>query len=344
MSTETINVVSNESPEALATARGDAAFGAVASTSEAAPAKATAQAETKDESEPSEQEQEGTRDKEEAGEQEEEANDKPDKPKGGFQRKIDKLTKRSKENEQRALTAEQRAAQLEARLAELERGAKPGQKQEEATKPVATAGTGEPQPEDFGTHQEYVKALVKWDRENAEREAKEQAEAKRREDAKKAEQERRQGVLAKYNESIEAAQEKYDDYDQVVDSIGSLYVPPHIVELLYEAQDSAGELTYALAKNKAELERISKLPAAQAARELGKFEAKYLKAAEAARDAEESEDDEAPEPKKITKAPEPIKPVGGSGRSQVEKSIYDESLSQADFEALERKRLAKKRA
>lgn len=91
------------------------------------------------------------------------------------------------------------------------------------------------------------------------------------------------------------------------------------------ASDNGPELMYELAKNPEEYARICKLPAVQAARELGKFEARIS-----------SSQDTKKETKQLTKtkAPPPIKPVG-SKASSVTKSPDD-----MDFQEFKRWREA----
>lgn len=344
----TINVISNETPETLQSARSDGEMGKVADTSEAAPAKA--KAESKDEPEPSEQEREGTHAKDGEGEKEEDAEGKagkPGRPKGGFQRKIDKTTRawRTAEAERDQARAEQE--RLRAELEQLRAGRVEPKKEDVPSAQVPDASK-EPQAEDFENHADFVKALVKWSGEEARRQ--DAKERKTREDAAaKAKAESNvKAAFDEYQDSLKEAHERHADFKEILKDVAEVVIPGHLRKLIVESDDG-GELTYALAKNPDELKRICALAPDRAARALGAFEAKHLSEPEEteeeeAEPEEESEEEAPKQSKKITKAPAPIKPVGGSGRSQTEKSIYDESLSQSDFEELERKRLARKRA
>jgi len=84
-----------------------------------------------------------------------------------------------------------------------------------------------------------------------------------------------------------------------------------------------------LAKDKAEFDRINSLNPIAAAKEFGKIESKI---------SANSSEEKKPEPKKITKAPQPIVPVGSKGGS-ASKSIDDPNISQKEYERLRREQM-----
>lgn len=302
MSTETINVTNNE-PKPASTEATESAV-----EKEEAPAAAAdesdEQSETAEASEASEEEQE------EEGKEEEE--EKPKKPLKGFKKRINKLNER--------LAAKEQEAEYWRRQALEGKGAqetKPDLNKEAKTE-------GKPKADDFDSHDEYVEALADW---KTEQKLKEH-DARQRETQAKTEH---QSQVETYQQGIQVLMEKHEDFEEALESVDDIRVSPAVQQLLLDSKNGP-DLTYHLAKNREEFERINKLSPLAAARELGKFEAGLSK----------------PEPKqearKQTKAPDPIKPLSGSGKSQSEKTIYDDGLSQAEFEALEKKRLAKKRA
>lgn len=216
----------------------------------------------KEESAPSEEEQESA---------------DPDRPKGkgGFQRRIDKLTAKIHE--------------LEGKLAPV--AAPP--KAEEA-KPE-----GKPVLDKFDSYDAYIEALTDWKVEQHEK-TRRDSEVKA-----KAEAEVRTKVTA-WEQSQTAAREKHDDYDDAVEAVSHIKVPPTVQRAIVES-DSKAELAYHLAKNPGELERIVALEPLKAAIELGKLEAKLTQPAE-------------PKPKASSapKPPKPVTPVGTPVRT-----IYD---------------------
>lgn len=291
----------------------------------AAAADASEQAENEDDSGASEEEQEQEeeaegeeeadgQDEEEGADEGEEDQPKPKKSRGGFQRKIDKLTGRAKAAERER---DETRAELERLKAERGGGEK---RQEQAESRTEEAAPAEPNPDDFETHQAYVKALVKWDRENADRE---------KESKQKVEQEqsRRQKNVDAFNASLSEAKAKHKDFEEASTALDDVFLPGHVVGLIYESENG-GELSYQLAKHPEELKRICALAPAAAAREMGKFEAKHLS-------APAQSEPKKKEPK-TTKAPAPVTPVGSKGSATAAKSIYSENLSQKEYERLRR--------
>lgn len=199
-------------------------------------------------------------------EEQEQSEEQHNKGKGGFQRRIDKLVRQNSELERQL--AEKSAAQP----------AKPVE--------VPVADPSEPKLESFDSYDAYVAALTDWKVEQKFH-AREQAEAKAKADADAA------AKVQTFQQKVEAVRAKYDDFDDVVSDAPMTAV---IRDFLMES-DQAGEVAYALASDRPELERISRLSPVAQIRALTALEAKFAPAPEA------------PKPK-ATKAPEPIRPVG----------------------------------
>lgn len=264
---------------------------------------------TESNSEEAEQEAESTDDDAEGKATEEDA--KP-KKKGGFQRRIDKLNQR--------MSAAQQEAEYWRALA-LKNGAAEPAKSEQPAKSEAktTQEVGKPNPESFDTHAEYVEALTDWKLEQ--REAKSKEEARKHELMSKQEQ-----LVSSYMEKSKAFAEKVEDFQEALESVDDIVASPAVQSLILESENGP-ELAYELAKNRKEFERINSLSPLAAAREMGKIEARLAKAATA--------EEKKPEPKKITKAPQPIAPVGSKG-GKASKSIWDADLTQREYEELRR--------
>jgi hypothetical protein len=240
--------------------------------------------------------------------------DKP-KKKGGFQRRIDKLNAK-------AASERARADALEARLAQLESKRNP--------EPKSAVAEGEPDPETFDTHKEYVKALAKWEAKQILDEERQNAEKIRMESE-------RAKVQKAHLERVESFKEKADDFEEVIESVDDVPVNADAFAALkdvLESSEHGPEIMYELAKNRKEYERICSLSPHAVARELGKLEAKIESRAS---------QEKKPEPKKLTNAPKPIGPVG-TGKGAVAKTINDPDLSFSEYERLRRAQLKRKGA
>lgn len=266
----------------------------------------------KESDEAEESEEADTKESEESEEEEKESKEKP-KKKGGFQRRIDKLN---------AAKAEaQREAEYWKRMA-LEKGAGDSKAESKVEQETPATADDEPQPEDYETHKEYVKALTKWEIKQANKESDQKAQEKNLEIE-------RANLVKSYNERMKSFAEKVEDFHEVLADVDDIALSPAVREIILSSENGP-ELAYELAKSREEFARVCKLPPIAAAREMGKIEARIAKAAS---------EEKKPEPKKITKAPKPIDPVGGKGAG-VTKSVYDPNLSQKDYEALRAKQRA----
>lgn len=250
------------------------------------------------------------KDKEDEESDESEDLDEVEKPKkkGGFQRRIDKLNAR--------YSAAQ--AEIEHWKAMALKGAGEPKQEKPEHKAVPQLNEGKPDPEHFETHAEYVEALTDWKLEQREK-----AKSLEAEKAKVlTEQEK---LTQSYIERLNTFKKTAEDYEDVVSEVDDIPLSQAIQTSIIESEVGP-QITYELAKNRKELERIASLNPLAAAREIGKIEAKLLL---------QSSEEKKPETKKTTKAPQPIAPVSAKGQS-VTKSIFDKNLSQAEYEALRR--------
>lgn len=265
------------------------------------------------ESDTATEEDEGKQDEtDESDEAEESAKPEDDakpKKKGGFQKRIEKLNSR--------VTAAQE--ERDYWKAQALKAAKPEEAAAQIDPPKAEDEAGKPDPDKFETYSEYVEALADWKLDKREAKAKAEADKARRESEQKSQE------TAHY-ERVQAFIKEHADYPEVLEGVRELAISPTVENLLITSENGP-ELLYELAKNPEEFKRVNALSPLAAARELGRLESKLQpKSSEAPK----------PEPKKTTKAPEPIAPVGSKGGT-AEKSIYDPSLSQAEYERLRRK-------
>jgi hypothetical protein len=261
-----------------------------------------------------EKENEDHSDEPESGKSDENDLDKP-KKKGGFQKRIDKLNQRITSKEQELEYWKQQAL-------------KTSQPQNQAPKVemAPKADEGKPDPEKFETHAEYVEALTDWKTEQKFKER----ELKSEQNKIQSEQ---QNVIKSHQERLKSFSEKTKDFNDVLMEVDDIVVSPAVSQLLVTSENGP-ELMYELAKNRDEFEKLNKLPPLAAARELGRIESRISS----------KSTEKKVETKKITSAPKPIEPVGAGGKGSTPKSITDPNLSQAEYEALRREQIKRRRA
>lgn len=312
-----VNIVSTtDSPEAVSAAIGDLAKEKVAAEakSETAPKESV---ETPDESDPSKVageenpvDEDADEDHDDEDPEESQAKDgqKPKKKKG-FKKRIDKLNRRLSDKEREVDYWRQEAQKAKAPA--------------EATKvaPKASESSAKPKVDDFDSHDAYVEALTDWKIEQREK----AADIKKREaDVVKD----YQSKVGAHREKVKSFVEDHDDFNDLIESVEDIPMPMAVQEAILDSENGP-ELMYELAKNKKEYARICALPALAAAREIGKFETKFVKSSEGKPVIKQS------------KAPAPISPVGAKG-SAVKKSISDPNLSQREYERLRDEQEAKR--
>lgn len=174
---------------------------------------------------------------------------------------------------------------------------------------------GKPNRDAYETHDEYVEALTDWkvdSRLKAEKIAAAESNAKTQHLTKAEKHVARVQEFAKAHSDFREIVESLDDGPKV-----SLTVQEVILD-----SDNGPELMYQLAKNRKEFERINALPAIQAARELGKFEARFAKPSEETKQT------------KTTKAPPPVKPIGSKA------SVSTKDPGSMDFDEYKKWRAA----
>lgn len=243
----------------------------------------------------------------------------PHKKKGGFQRRIDKLSAQKAQAQQELEYWKQQALK-NAGASNVETNPKP-----EIFTPPTTEG--KPKPESFETHAEYVEALADWKTEQKLKERDEKAARERF-----AQEEAR--IKAAYSERAKAFSSKTPDFQKVLEDVNHIPLSLTLRDILLNSENGP-ELAYHLAKKPEEYERIARLSPTACAREIGKFEA-TLTSSLSKVSPEKSE-------KRITQAPKPIEPVGAGGKGSVVKSIFDPGLSQREYEAMRREQMKKRR-
>ncbi len=223
---------------------------------------------------------------------------KPDEVKPATEDTPDKGQRRLERRIDKAtrLAAEQkaRADYLDERLKELDQG-----------RPKAETPPGEPRMEDFTDIKEYAKAYAKFESENAIK----AHEAKRTEQFNKAAQEK---IVSDWEKSTAKAEKKYEDFDEVVGDLK----PTSPWALAIMESDNGADVAYYLGTHMKEAQRITSLSPIAQIREIGKLEAKLAL--------------EPPKPK-VSEAPAPIKPVGGSAGASTDQLTTEDEKNPGEW-------------
>lgn len=205
------------------------------------------------------------------------------KHKGGFQKRIDELTRRIAEERREK---ERLLSLVESTVR------KPEQTTQQSSELV------EPTREQFESYEEFIEARAAYRAEKAVETKLRAIEEQRTQQAAQAKQAEAQ---RQWQTRMAEAAEKIPDF---VDVLGQSTAPstPTMMQAIIESE-AGPQVAYYLAQNPAEAARIASLSPASQAREIGKLEDRVTK------------------PAKASSAPEPIKPVGS--RSQVSDLLSD---------------------
>ena len=242
-----------------------------ADASSEAPETVTEESQQSEQQEAAEKPEEGDEGDDQGGEE------KPqEKPKRSARERINELTKRAHEAEREA------------------------QRWREAAERKTADPSEKPNPDKFGSYDEYVEALADWKADQR------VAESFKRRDAERSQAAEARAAEAKaqaWAERQSEFREATPDYDAVVGK-SAVQIAPHVVDTLLDSE-SGPELAYHLAKRPETVKRINALSPLSAARELGRIEATLSNPA-------------APQIKPASKAPAPITPARSSAPAAVD--------------------------
>lgn len=230
-----------------------------------------------------------------------EGEDKPKRQRdGGFQRRINELTREYRESQRREAEATRRADEL---LAEL-------RSRSSSAATSAASSDQAPKQEHFASYEDFIDARAKWNvRQEIKAERASHEEARRRESMAAAESQRRETLQS----AAKVAAERYADFE---DAVAGADIPiPHAMAEAIAAADSGmrPEILYYLARNLDEARTIAAKPMHQQAMEIGRIEER-LKA-------------QASRSKAVSEATEPPRTVKGKGIA----SPDPDRMSMADF-------------
>lgn len=227
-----------------------------------------------------------------------EASKKEDEPvkkkKGGFQRRVDKLTREKEELKRdndfwkaKALAADKPAGDVDAK------------------KVVSADASKKPDSKDFETHELFTEALADWKYEQKRAQEKAQdreAQVRKDMDAQK------QTHLDRMKEFEKA----HPDFDEVIESIRDVRAHNDIHRAIMKS-DIGPAIMYEFAKNPDEFAKIVAMDSVDALRAIGKLEAK-LESSSAQKTTETTT--EKTVAKKVTSAPKPISTISSKAGHQ----------------------------
>jgi hypothetical protein len=211
---------------------------------------------------------------------------------GGFQKRIAKLSTK--------LTTAQ--AEAEYWREQALRTSKPA-----ATKVEAPVEAKEPQPEDFETVADYLKAVRQYDREALKRDLTGEIEKR---DKQRTEASEKQTVEQRWSTKLSEARGKHDDFDEVIADAQESNIPvSQAMSDVLMHSDLGAEMLYELAKDHDLAARIARMSPLDAAKALGKIEARLENVKPPKQEEAQEENEDAPPPVAHTKAPAPPTPV-----------------------------------
>lgn len=227
-----------------------------------------------------------------------------DKPKSdrGWQRKVDKLTKKLRTLEAEKATGPQGVASP----------------QSEAASTGDAAATDDPEPDanKFDDYEKYALEKARWQiRQEDKAKAKVEAENKAKADAAR--------MVEDYSARVKKLTKDpaYADFGEKVGAIAK-QLPPVFAEAIM-TDENGPQIAYAIATDQKLAEKLQGMTLPQAIREIGKISVRFDKAPEKPQSP-------------VSKAPAPVKPVSAAKSAPVSRSIYDEDLSQDEYEKLRR--------
>ena len=201
---------------------------------------------------------------------------------------------------------------------EADRAAQEAEAAQKLRDQIRNAGQSEKPPKegDFDDYSDFVAAKAVWSytRQAAEKEATSADEAATQARQKQqAIQQQEKALLAEdWQRQAMEAKARFADFEEVVTAQGLFPEGNHLPDLIM-GSDSAADLAYSVAKDRDLHDRLVTMHPYEAARELGRIEARMS----------------APKPRLETNAPEPITPVRPKASATVEPS----KMSYADYVA-----------
>lgn len=248
--------------------------------------------------------------------------DKDGKKGKALSRRIKKLTSKLSAKDERIEYLERELA-----LKGREPEGKPADKPEtpQPNKAVADGAPVEPDPDDFESVAEFNKAKREYDDKVIDWKVDQKLKARDTANKQTQAKDEFNTALEKHKERMDAYAEEHEDFEELMDEVSDLPMPLSVQELIITSENGPAIL-HALIKDPSECERIAKLSPLAAAREIGRVESALSKPSQKTGREETT----------TSKAPPPPSTLSGKSGKSGHKTIYDEDISQADYERLRR--------
>ena len=236
----------------------------------------------------------------------EEAKARPDeKKKQTIRERLSEINEKKKAAEAELAKEKEARAAAEKRATEAEERAKRA-----AEPPPAPEAPKQPQRAEFATEEEYQDARVDYRVKIARtEERKAEAEARARTEGER--------VVQTYSERLRAVKAEITDYDQRIEPVKDMAIPPYIRDSIFESEVGP-RLPLYFADHPEEARRIIALSPTAALRELGKIEAMIESEA---KPAERPKLEIVPPRPAVSGAPAPITPIKASGLGESEPKL-----------------------
>jgi hypothetical protein len=280
-------------------------------TSEEEESEAESDEETEDEESESEESDEES--EEEESEESDDDDEESDEDAGKKQSKKRKRPSRTKRLADKLSHAEREAEYWKNKALQGK-----GDSEEESEKSAKTA-SDKPNPDDFESHDDYIEALTDWKVEK-------KLEAKNQKDEETNFVEKQKAKVKKLNERIADFEKTHEDFLDVIEGVGDIPISPTVQQFILDSEHGPA-MMYELANDPDYYEELCHMAPLKAAAELGKIEDRVLKSSKESSGKKETKT-------RTTKAPKPPTPVTSKKTGAGKKSIYDENLSQKEYEAL----------
>jgi hypothetical protein len=228
--------------------------------------------------------------------------------KGGFSKRIDKLTARNYQLEKERQQFLDEIAEVKKLLAGKEA-------------PAKSAPSEKPTPDKFNTYEDYVEALADW---KSEQKVSKALEEREQETAKKVQDAQIKETFDSYNKRVSEFRGEHDDFDEVVgrDDISI----PQSVQLAIVEMDNGPEVAYYLGQHPEEAEKLLNMSPLKSVMAIARISDSLTK--------------ESPEPRPVSRAAAPVKPVGSSSTRS---SVSLEDLPQREYNRIRNEQEQKRR-
>lgn len=240
----------------------------------------------------------------------------PPKKKSGVQRLKERMAREAAEHAREK-------AEIRKEIESLRSQVTSGQRQEEQSTSQAES-SGEPLEENFESYKDYVKALAKYT--YAQEKAQDEKKSKEAQAS-----DHFQSQVKKHNERVEKFKAENPDYtktvEEFIDDHGDVSFSLPLQQEIFESEMGPAIINELL-KRPDEFTRLNALGPVATAREVARIEARLAR-----------QETPKTETKQTTKAPPPPTPLSGKSDKATKKSIYDEGLSQSDYEKLRREQM-----